>query len=99
MAPGVVERLTVCTILYPGINKTLTIKASGQFHHDHVDSKIALPGTPEIAVTGGTMFVEKYTGKWSGSDGNKTLSGKITLQLSDGRTLEGTFAVHAVTWG
>jgi hypothetical protein len=53
----------------------------------------------EIAVTGGTMFVEKYTGKWSGSDGNKTLSGKIVIQLSDGRTLEGTFAVHAVTWG
>ena len=44
------------------------------------------------------MFVEKYTGKWSGSEGNNTLSGKITIQLSDGRTLEGTFAVHAVTW-
>jgi len=81
------------------INKSLTIKASGEFHRDLVDSKITLPGTPKIAVTGGTMFVEKYTGKWSGSDGNRTLSGKITLQLSDGRTLEGTFAVHAVTWG
>ena len=81
------------------IHKMLTIKASGEFHRDPVDSKIALPGTPEIAVTGGTMFVEKFTGKWSGSEGNKTLSGKITLQLSDGRTLEDTFAVHAVTWG
>ena len=81
------------------INKMLTIKASGEFHRDPVDSKIALPGTAEIAVTGGTMFVEKFTGKWAGSDGNKTLSGKITIQLSDGRTLEGTFAVHAVTWG
>ena len=81
------------------INKTLTIKASGEFHRDSVDSKIALPGRPEVAVTAGTMFVEHYTGKWSGSEGNKTLSGKITLQLSDGRTLEGTFAVHAVTWG
>ena len=59
----------------------------------------ALPGRPEVAVTGGTMFVEKFAGKWAGSEGNKTLSGKITLQLSDGRTLEGTFAVHAVTWG
>jgi hypothetical protein len=81
------------------INKTLTIKASGEFHRDTVDSKIALPGTAEIAVTGGTMFVERYTGKWSGSEGNKTLSGKITLLLNDGRTVEGTFAVHAVTWG
>ncbi len=42
------------------INKMLTIKASGEFHRDSVDSKIALPGTPEIAVTGGTMFVEKF---------------------------------------
>ena len=45
------------------------------------------------------MFVEKFSGKWAGSDGNKTLSGKITLQLRDGKTIEGTFAVHAVTWG
>jgi hypothetical protein len=45
------------------------------------------------------MFVEKFSGKWAGSEGNKTLSGKIILQLRDGRTLEGTFAVHAVTWG
>src|SRR5262245_32883670 len=81
------------------VNKTLTINASGEFHRDSIDSKIALPGAPEIAVTGGTMFVEKFSGKWAGSDGNKTLSGKITLQLRDGRTLEGTFAVHAVTWG
>lgn len=81
------------------VNKMLTIKASGEFHRDPIDSKIALPGGPEVAVTGGTMFVEKFTGTSSGSEGNKTLSGKITLQLSDGRTLEGTFAVHAVTWG
>lgn len=81
------------------VNKPLTIKASGEFHRNTVDSRIALPGASEVAVTGGTMFVEKYTGKWSGSDGNKTLSGKITIQLHDGRTLEGTFAVHAVTWG
>jgi len=81
------------------VNKTLTIKASGEFHRDSVESKIALPGTPELAVTAGTMFVEKFSGKWAGSEGNKTLTGKITLQLRDGRTLEGTFAVHAVTWG
>jgi hypothetical protein len=81
------------------INKTLTIKASGEFHRDPVNSKIALPGTPEIAITGGTMFVEKFSGKLAGSDGDKTLSGKISLELRDGRTLEGTFAVHAVTWG
>jgi hypothetical protein len=81
------------------IGKTLTIKASGEFHRDHVDSKLTLPGKPEVAVTGGSLLVEKFTGKWSGSQGNKTLSGKIKLTLQDGRTLEGTFSVHAVTWG
>ena len=81
------------------LNKTLTIKASGEFHRDSVDSKIALPGASEVAVTSGTMFVEKFSGKWSGSEGDKTLLGKISLHLSDGRTLEGTFVVHAVTWG
>ena len=81
------------------VNEMLTIKASGEFHRDPVDSTITLPGAPEIAVTGGTMFIEKYTGKWTGSEGNKTISGKITIQLSDGRRLEGTFAVHAVTRG
>jgi hypothetical protein len=29
------------------LNKTLTIKASGQFHRDAVESKIALPGQDE----------------------------------------------------
>ena len=81
------------------IGKTLAIKASGEFHRDHVDSKITLPGKPEMPITGGSMVVEKYAGKWSGSQGNKTLSGKIQLTLQDGRTIEGTFAVHAVTWG
>ena len=30
------------------------------------------------------MFVEKFSGKWAGSEGNKTLAGKITLQLGGG---------------
>jgi hypothetical protein len=80
------------------LGKTLAIKASGEFHRDHVDSKITLANS-EVAVTGGSMVVEKFTGKWSGSEGNKTLSGRIKLTLQDGRTLEGTFAVHAITWG
>lgn len=81
------------------IGKTITIKPAGQYHREDVESKLTLPGKDPIAVTGGSMTVEKFTGKWSGSEGNKTLSGKIKLTLYDGRTLEGTFAVHAVTWG
>jgi len=81
------------------IGKTITIKASGRYHREDIESKITLPGKEPVAVTGGTMLVEKFTGKWSGSEGNKTLSGRIKLTLYDGRTLEGTFAVHAITWG
>lgn len=81
------------------IGKTLTIKASGEFHRDPVESALTLPGKTELKVTGGTMVPQSIKGKWTGSEGNKTLSGKIKLQLQDGRTLEGTFSVHAVTWG
>jgi hypothetical protein len=48
------------------LNKPLTIKASGQFHREAVESKIVLPDQPEMTVTGGIMFVEKYAGKWAG---------------------------------
>lgn len=81
------------------IGKTLKILSAGEFHRERVESKLTLPGKPEAIVSDGSMLVEKVTGKWSGSQGNKTLSGKITLTLQDGRTLQGTFAVHAVTWG
>ena len=83
------------------IGHTLTIKQSGEFHHDGtIDSKITLPGKGEMGITGGTLSAEKKTGKWSGSqNGDKTLHGKVTLTLRDGRTLEGTFSVHAITWG
>jgi hypothetical protein len=81
------------------IGTTLTIKASGDFHHEPVVSALTLPGKPEVLVTGGTMTVESFSGKWSGSQGDKTIKGRITLTLQDGRTLQGTFATHAVTWG
>jgi hypothetical protein len=81
------------------IGVTLTIKTSGEFHRDVVESKLTLPGKPPVAVTGGTMTTESISGKWSGSTGDKTLKGRITLTLQDGRTLQGTFAVHAITWG
>jgi hypothetical protein len=66
------------------IDKTLTIKASGEFHRDAVESKIAIPGTADIAVTGGTMFVEKYTGKWS----------PAAMPLSRSRYLDAAATAH-----
>ena len=54
----------------------------------------------EDRILGGSLIGEKMTGKWSGSqNGDKTLHGKVKLTLSDGRTIEGTFSVHAITWG
>jgi hypothetical protein len=83
------------------VGHTLTIKPSGDFHHEGtIESKITLPGKPEIGILSGTLTGEKKTGKWSGSqNGDKTLHGKVKLTLKDGRTLEGTFSVHAITWG
>ena len=83
------------------VGKTLPIKTSGEFHHEGtIESKITLPGKPEIGIIGGSLIGEKMTGKWSGSqNGDKTLHGKVKLTLRDGRTIEGTFSVHAITWG
>jgi len=82
------------------IGHTLSIKPNGDFHRDPVESKITLPGKPEIGILSGSMTGEKMTGKWSGSqNGDKTLHGTVKLTLSDGRTIEGTFSVHAITWG
>lgn len=77
----------------------LPVKPSGEFHRESVTSRITLPGKTELKVVGGSLHPDSYKGKWSGSEGNKTVSGKIKLQLEDGKTLEGTFSVHAVTWG
>jgi hypothetical protein len=81
------------------VGATLTLKASGEFHRDVVESTFMIPGKGEVAVTGGTMTVESFSGKWAGSTGDRTLKGRITLTLRDGRTVQGTFATHAVTWG
>jgi hypothetical protein len=62
------------------------------------DRRNRVAGRPDEVLARCSMFVERFSGKWSGSEG-KTLSGRITIQLGDGRTLEGTFAVHAVSSG
>ena len=55
-----------------------------------------------VPVVGGTLKVEKVTGTWDGVDGDKTLWGTAELTLDQKgsrRTVRGTFAVHAVSWG
>jgi hypothetical protein len=78
---------------------TLAVKPSGEFHRDLVTSRITLPGRTELKISGGSLQPDAIKGKWTGSEGNKTLSGKIKLVLEDGKTIEGTFSVHVVTWG
>ena len=83
------------------VGKTLPIKTSGEYHHEGtIESKITMPGKPEIGILSGSLIGEKKSGKWAGSEnGDKTLHGKVKLTLRDGRTIEGTFSVHAITWG
>ena len=55
-----------------------------------------------VPVVGGTLKVEKVTGTWDGTEGDKTLWGTAELTVDQNgsrRTVRGTFAVHAVSWG
>ena len=83
------------------VGKTIALDAEGGDPSDPESAFVTLGGT-RLPVTGGSLTVEKVTGKWDGSEGDKTLWGTVELQVEgdDGaRTLRGKFAVHAVTWG
>lgn len=77
----------------------LSIKPSGEYDREVVESKITLPGKPAVKVLNGTLTPESFSGKWGGSKGDKTIKGRFSILLADGRRLEGTFAANAVTWG
>ncbi len=79
------------------IGETITIAARGGDPREPKTSAISFGGT-STAIVGGSLTVDRVSGKWSGSDGNKTLHGTIELHTAAG-TLRGRFAVHAVTWG
>ena len=79
----------------------IAISASGGDPRDPKTSWVRLNGT-QVPVSGGTIRFEKITGKWDGSEGDKTLWGTIELRLpgADGdRTVTGRIATNAVTWG
>lgn len=82
--------------------KTVELKTTGGDPREPKNAVLTLPGKPELKVLGGSFVAEKFTGKWDGSEGDKTLRGRIRIRVQiDGgeKTLEGTFAVNAVTWG
>jgi hypothetical protein len=83
------------------VGKDLPIEASGGDPGDPKSSSVTILGM-SAPVAGGTLHVEKFTGTWSGSEGDKTLHGVVELRVpaADGeRTVRGRIAVHIVTWG
>jgi len=79
------------------IGETITIEARGGHPAEPKTSSIRLGGTV-TPVTGGSLRVDRVSGKWAGSEGNKTLHGTFELHTAGG-ILRGRFGVHAVTFG
>lgn len=83
------------------VGKTIPIAASGGDPGEPKTSHVTIGGN-FVPVTSGTFTVEKVSGKWAGSEGNKTLWGTVELRVSgpNGETvIRGKLAAHAVTWG
>lgn len=83
------------------VGKPIPLAANGGDPSEPKSSSVTLNGV-RYPVAGGTFTVERLSGKWEGSEGNRTLHGTVELRVvgADGeRTVRGTMAVHAVTWG
>ncbi|HSG30243.1 MAG TPA: hypothetical protein VLB82_01730 [Thermodesulfobacteriota bacterium] len=65
-------------------------------------SQISLPGNPDLLITDGYIVFSKLTGKYSGSSGDLTIHGTISLTVDSSggeQTYEGTISVQCVSWG
>ncbi len=83
------------------VGKSIPLLARGGDPREEKDATVTINGLA-YPVSGGSFTVQKVTGKWAGSEGDKTLHGTVELKLpgaSGDRTVTGTFAVNAVTWG
>jgi hypothetical protein len=81
--------------------KTIELGTEGGDPDEPASAFVTIDGE-KLSVVGGSLKAERVTGKWDGSDGDKTLWGtvEIVVEGDDGeRTLRGTFAVNIVTWG
>lgn len=83
------------------IGETLELVTEGGDPREPAEGYVTIDGR-RVPVVGGTLEVVKVTGTWDGDDGDKTLWGNAELALEENgsrRTIRGTFAVHAVSWG
>jgi len=102
--PTPIEQLEVPEIvdmLENLIGKQIQIEAQGGDPGEPKLSKITLDGVAAPVATG-TFTVESLSGKIHGSDGDRTVHGRIELHLRRGdgeHILRGSFGAHAVTWG
>lgn len=83
------------------VGRTIALQPSGGDPREPKNAWVRVAGVP-FPVTGGSFTVEKVTGRWSGSEGDKTCHGTIELEVEGAegrRKLRGRFAVHGVTWG
>lgn len=83
------------------VGRTIAIQPTGGDPGEPKSSFVRIGGVPQ-PISGGTITIEKLTGKWEGSEGDRTFSGTVELRIpgsSGERTVRGTFAVNCVTWG
>jgi hypothetical protein len=85
------------------IGKAIALSPRGGHPGEPREASVTLPGRPPMAVVEGSFVARRVSGDRPGKEGDKTLSGDVTIHVQDasGRTgtLSGTFAVHCITWG
>jgi len=86
------------------LNKEIKImnRVRADYYWIEGPSTITLPGAPMRYISSGTFTIKKISGKMAGIEGDITLSGEVTLNMSVGDDIEqvkGTFAVHGVSLG
>lgn len=83
------------------IGQAVPVFPSGGDPREPKQSFVTLGGR-RVPVLGGTIRVERTGGRWSGTEGDKTVWGTIELRIPDAAgetTIRGRFAANAVTWG
>jgi hypothetical protein len=83
------------------VDRRIAIQPTGGDPREPKTSWVRLDGVAQ-PVAGGELRIEKVTGKWEGSEGDRTYWGTVELRIptSTGeRTVRGKFAVNCVTWG